>query len=54
VLVLALIAIAVLGTLLLTRSKHAKVSQEDQVRHTIQNFDVAIQRGDLTTPSSIR
>jgi hypothetical protein len=53
VIVLALAAIAILGTVLLTRSKHAKVSQEDQVRHTIQNFDVAIQRGDLTTLRTI-
>jgi hypothetical protein len=48
VIVLALAAIAILGTVLLTRGKHSKVSQEDQVRHTIQQFDVAIQRGDLT------
>jgi hypothetical protein len=48
VIVLALAAIAILGTVLLTRSKHMKVSQEDQVRHTIQEFDVAVQRGDLT------
>ncbi len=46
--VLALVAIAVLGTVLLTRSKHAKVSEEDQVRHTIEQYDAAIQRGDLT------
>lgn len=53
VIVLALAAIAILGTVLLTRGKHAGVSQEDQVRHTIQNFDVAIQRGDLTTLRTI-
>jgi hypothetical protein len=53
VIVLALAAIAILGTVLLTRSKHTNVSQEDQVRHTIQNFDVAIQRGDLTTLRTI-
>ncbi|MFZ1175780.1 MAG: hypothetical protein WAO15_05825 [Mycobacterium sp.] len=53
VIVLALAAIAILGTVLLTRGKHTKVSQEDQVRHTIQNFDVAIQRGDLTTLRTI-
>jgi hypothetical protein len=47
VIVLALAAIAILGTVLLTRGKHSKVSQEDQVRHTIQEFDVAVQRGDL-------
>lgn len=53
VIVLALAAIAILGTVLLTRGKHAGVSQEDQVRHTIANFDVAIQRGDLTTLRTI-
>ncbi|MBV8964806.1 MAG: hypothetical protein JO191_01380, partial [Mycobacteriaceae bacterium] len=51
--VLALAAIAILGTLLLTHSKHAKVSQEDQVRHTIQSFDAAVQTGDLSTLRSI-
>lgn len=49
VLVLALAAIAILGTVLLTRGKHSKASQEDRVRHTIQTFDAAVQRGDLTT-----
>ena len=53
VVVLALAAIAILGTVLLTRSKHLKVSQEDQVRHTIQEFDIAVQRGDLTALRSI-
>ncbi|MCK8647048.1 Rv0361 family membrane protein [Mycobacterium colombiense] len=53
VIVLALAAIAILGTVLLTRAKHTSVSQEDQVRHTIQTFDVAIQRGDLTTLRTI-
>lgn len=53
VIVLALAAIAILGTVLLTRGKHTSVSQEDQVRHTIGNFDVAIQRGDLTTLRTI-
>ncbi|OBK48588.1 hypothetical protein [Mycobacterium sp. 1081908.1] len=48
VIVLALAAIAILGTVLLTRGKHAKVSEEDQVRHTIQQYDIAVQRGDLT------
>ncbi|OBK21335.1 hypothetical protein [Mycobacterium asiaticum] len=48
VIVLALAAIAIFGTVLLTRTKHAKPSQEEQVRQTIQSFDVAIQRGDLT------
>lgn len=49
VIVLAVAAIAILGTVLLTRSNHSKVSQQDQVRHTIQNFDIAIQTGDLST-----
>jgi hypothetical protein len=53
VIVLALAAIAILGTVLLTRGKHMKVSQEDQVRHTISEFDVAVQRGDLTALRSI-
>ncbi|WP_068184821.1 hypothetical protein [Mycobacterium sp. UM_CSW] len=48
VVVLALAAIAILGTVLLTRGKHSKVSEEDQVRHTIQQYDIAVQRGDLT------
>ncbi|BBX75193.1 hypothetical protein H7H78_12955 [Mycobacterium shinjukuense] len=48
VIVLALAAIAIFGTLLLTRDKRSKVSQEDLVRHAIQSFDVAIQTGDLT------
>ncbi|OCB57724.1 hypothetical protein A9X02_07955 [Mycobacterium malmoense] len=51
--VLALAAIAILGTVLLTRSKHTKVSQEDQVRTTIESFDTAIQKGDLTTLRTI-
>jgi hypothetical protein len=47
--ILALAAVAVLGTVLMTRSnKKASASQEDQVRNTIQNFDVAVQKGDLS------
>ncbi len=53
VIVLALAAIAILGTVLLTRGKHSKVSEEDQVRHTIQQYDVAVQRGDLTAARTI-
>ena len=49
----ALVAVAILGTLLLTRRSTPKVSQEDMVRSTIQNFDVAIQNGDLATLRSI-
>ncbi|OBK16473.1 Rv0361 family membrane protein [Mycobacterium asiaticum] len=48
VIVLALAAIAIFGTVLLTRTKHAKPSQIEEVRQTIQGFDVAVQRGDLT------
>ena len=43
----ALAAVAVLGTVWLTHRASSKVSQEDQVRQTIQDFDTAIQRGDL-------
>lgn len=49
----ALVAAAILGTLLLTRGSTPKVSQEDMVRSTIQNFDVAVQKGDLATLRSI-
>lgn len=49
----ALAAVAVLGTVLLTRGSEPKASQEDKVRSTIQNFDVAIQNGDLATLRSI-
>jgi hypothetical protein len=49
----ALVAVAILGTLLLTRGSTPKVSQQDMVRSTIQNFDVAIQKGDLATLRSI-
>jgi hypothetical protein len=49
----ALVAVAILGTVLLTRASTPKVSQEDKVRATIQNFDVAVQNGDLATLRSI-
>ncbi len=49
----ALAAVAILGTLLLTRNDSRAVSQEDMVRTTIQNFDTAIQRGDLSTLRTI-
>ncbi|WP_193044614.1 Rv0361 family membrane protein [Mycolicibacterium baixiangningiae] len=45
----ALVAIAILGTLLLTRGSGSTASQEDQVRATIEQFDAAIQNGDLAT-----
>lgn len=47
--ILALAAIAVLGTVWLTRGNAPKASQEDQVRTTIQDFDTAVQKGDLAT-----
>ncbi len=53
VIVLALAAIAILGTVLLTRHKTVSSAPEDQVRQTIQSFDVAVQRGDLKTLRSI-
>jgi hypothetical protein len=43
----ALVALAILGTVLLTREDAPKVSQEDMVKTTIQSFDTAIQKGDL-------
>jgi hypothetical protein len=51
--ILALTAIAVLGTVLLTRHKASKASPEEQVRVTIQNFDVAVQAGDLAALRSL-
>jgi hypothetical protein len=49
----ALAAVAILGTVLLTRGSDPKASQEDKVRSTIQNFDAAIQKGDLATLRTI-
>ncbi|WP_102141237.1 DUF4878 domain-containing protein [Mycobacterium hubeiense] len=49
----ALVAIAILGTVMFTRGSDSRASQEDLVRQTIQNFDVAIQKGDLATLRSI-
>ncbi|WNG93299.1 DUF4878 domain-containing protein [Mycobacterium sp. ITM-2016-00318] len=49
----ALAAVAILGTLLLTRDSESKESQEEMVRSTIENFDVAVQNGDLATLRSI-
>lgn len=43
----ALAAVAVFGTVWLTHKSSPKVSQEDQVRQTIHDFDDAIQKGDL-------
>ncbi len=53
VIILALAVIAVLGTLWLTRGSRPKVSQEDRVRSTIENFDIAVQNGDLATLRTI-
>lgn len=49
----ALAAVAILGTVLLTRGSTPKASEEDKVRSTIQNFDIAVQRGDLAALRSI-
>ena len=49
----ALAAVAILGTVWLTGTKAPKVSQEDLVKQTIQNFDVAVQKGDLPALRSI-
>ncbi|KUH82115.1 MULTISPECIES: DUF4878 domain-containing protein [unclassified Mycobacterium] len=43
----ALVAIAVLGTVLLTRDSQPRASQEEMVRAAIEEFDTAIQSGDL-------
>jgi hypothetical protein len=44
----ALVAVAVFGTIWLTHKASPKVSQEDMVKQTIQDFDTAIQKGDLS------
>jgi type II secretory pathway pseudopilin PulG len=49
----ALAAVAILGTVLLTRDDKAAASQQDLVRTTIQSFDTAIQKGDLSTLRTI-
>ena len=49
----ALVAVAILGTVLLTRNSTPKASEADKVRTTIQNFDIAIQKGDLATLRTI-
>jgi len=43
----ALAAVAVLGTVWLTHKASSKASQEELVRETIQEFDTAVQKGDL-------
>lgn len=47
--ILALAVIAVLGTVWLTRDSRARASQEERVRGSIENYDVAVQKGDLAT-----
>ena len=49
----ALAAVAIIGTLLLTRTSTPTVSQEEQVRTTIENYDAAIEKGDLATLRTI-
>ncbi|WNG88213.1 DUF4878 domain-containing protein [Mycobacterium sp. ITM-2016-00317] len=49
----ALVAVAILGTVLLTRGSEPGASQEDMVRATIQNYDAAIEKGDLATLRTI-
>lgn len=51
--ILALAVIAVLGTLWLTRDERQAASQEERVRGTIQNFDIAMQTGDLAALRSL-
>lgn len=53
IIVAALAAIAVLGTLLLSRSSGPQVSQEDMVKSTIEDFDIAVQNGDLAALRSM-
>jgi hypothetical protein len=43
----ALAAVVILGTVWLTQKNSPKVSQEDRVKQTIRDFDVAVQAGDL-------
>src|SRR6476659_2613852 len=49
----ALVAVAVLGTVMLTRESKTSVSQEEMVRSTIENYDAALEKGDLATLRSI-
>jgi hypothetical protein len=51
--ILALAVVAVLGTLWLTRDERQAASQEEKVRGTISNFDVAMQNGDLAALRSL-
>ena len=47
--VAVLVGLAALITILLTNDDGPKVSQEEMVRSTIQNYDNAVQQGDLAT-----
>ena len=49
----ALAAIAIFGTVWLTRGGPNAQSKEEQVTETIKNFDAAIQKGDLAALRSI-
>ncbi|KAA8957736.1 hypothetical protein [Mycobacterium sp.] len=52
--ILAVAAIAVLGTVLLTHGNKRRVaSQQDEVRAAIQSFDIAVQKGDLAALRSM-
>ncbi|MEI6502377.1 MAG: DedA family protein [Armatimonadota bacterium] len=46
--VVALAAISILGTMLLMRAANPNGSPEQQVRQTIEQYDIAVQRGDLS------
>jgi hypothetical protein len=48
-----LAAVAIVAVVLLTRDGSPKASQEDMVRTTIQQFDTAVQSGDLATLRTI-
>lgn len=47
--VAVVVGLAALVTILLTRDNAPKVSQEEMVRTTIQDYDHAVQQGDLAT-----
>lgn len=51
--IVVLAVVAVLGTLWLTRDDRQAASQEERVRGTILNFDIAMQNGDLAALRSL-
>lgn len=54
ILIIVLVAaLAVLGTLWLTRDSRSRASQEERVRDSISRFDIAVQNGDLATLRSL-